>query len=247
MPRYWLTGEEKKLLWKLRGKEPHPDSSGDYWRHLIPRSEKELNFMLDMIPDNAIEEYRSNEAFSWEESQSRVLPDGTKEIRKTIYQANLKSSIWYFIPLQPFAIQPLPDGIPSNHYESKEWIPQVFDIANNTWRKASEWECTHWQDLVNCSSCKHPTIPQFTCNVCGDSLTQPLTDTEKRVLNLICILPDTTDFETTEQVVSEEHEGLEEKEQDEESTELEEVVEEQISEKVIEREEDEETKDTSDT
>lgn len=244
MPRYWLSGDEKKLLWKLRGKEVKSDS-GDYWAHLIPRTDKELNFMMDMIPDNAIEEERSDESFSWEESQSRILPDGTKEIRKTIYQANLKKSTWYFIPLSPFTIHCLPEGIPNNRYESKEWVPQVFDISNNTWRKTSEWECEHWDELVNCSSCKHPTIPQFNCNVCGESLAQPLVDTEKRVLNLICVLPDTTDFDTTEHVLSEEYEKLEQK--DPETSELEDVIEEKVSEVSIEREEDEETKNISDT
>jgi hypothetical protein len=242
MPRYWLSGEEKKLLWKLRGKTPKADSS-DYWAHMIPRSDEEARLMEDLLPDNAVEEYRDNESFSWEESQSRILPDGTKEIRKVIFQANLKSSMWYFVPLQLFAIHPMPDGIPSNRYETKEWIPQVFDIARNNWRKASEWECDHWSDLVNCSSCKHPTIPQFNCNACGEALVQPLVDTEKRVLNLICILPDTpdlADLDTTENVVSEEYEKAEEEQ--EEPTELEDVIEEQVSEKPIEREEDEENK-----
>lgn len=236
IPRYWLTGEEKKLLWKLRAQKSRSDS-GDNWRHLIPRTEKELDFMLDMIPADAIEECRSNESFSWEERQSKILPDGTKEIRTIIYEANLKSSLWYFKPLQPFTIHSLPDGIPSNHYESREWIPQVFDISNNIWRNASEWECDHWNDLVNCTSCNHPTIPQFNCNVCGDPLSPPLKETEKRVLSLICIIPDTPDFMTTE----EEWETEEEEEIEEETSELEEVVEEEVSEEVKEKEEDEET------
>jgi hypothetical protein len=244
MPRYWLSGEEKKLLWKLRGKEIKSDS-GDYWRHLIPRTEKELNFMLDMIPENAIEEKRADESFSWEERQTVILPDGTKELRDKIYEANLQSSKWYFDLIQPFTIHPLPDGIPENPYESKEWIPQVYDIATITWRKATRWECEHWNELVNCSNCNHPTIPQFECNVCGEHLSPPLKEVEKRVLSLICILPDTTDYVTSEQEVVE---SIEEKpEKESETSELEDVVEEKISEKSIEREEDEETKDTSDT
>jgi hypothetical protein len=241
MPRYWLSGEEKKLLWKLRGKEVKSDS-GDYWRHLIPRTEQELRFMMDMIPDNAVEKAKSNEAFSWRETQSRILPDGTKEIRTVIFQANLASSMWYFVPLQPFSIHPMPDGIPANPYETKEWIPEVFDIANNTWRNASRWECEHWEDLVNCSSCKHPTIPQFTCNVCGENLVPPLVDIERRILHLICVLPDTPDFVTTEEVISEEVEDKEELE----TSELEDIIEEKVKEEQPEREEEDDPKDNKD-
>jgi hypothetical protein len=243
IPRYWLSGEEKKLLWKLRNKEIHSDS-GDYWSHLIPRNDEELNFMLETIPDNAIGDYRTNESFSWKEKQTAILPDGTREIHEIIYQANLQSSMWYFEPLQPFTIHPMPEGIPENPYETKEWIPQVFDVANNTWRKATQWECEHWHELVECSNCHHPTIPQFECNACGDTLKPPLKDVEKRVLNLICILPDTTDFATTEEEVLEEIEPSEETEE-RESTEFEDIIEEEVSEELTNGEEDEENKDPS--
>lgn len=57
---------------------------------------------------------------------------------------------------------------------------------------------------------------------------------------MICILPDTPDFATTEEVSSE---YIEPKEG--ESSELEDVIEEQRSEEQIEREEDEEAKDNN--
>jgi hypothetical protein len=239
LPRYWLSGEEKKLLWKLRDKGLKSDS-GDYWRHLIPRNEKELNFLLSIIPDNAVEQERANESFSWKERQTRRLPDGTRELRDIIYTANLKTSLWYFEILHPFTIQPLPEGLDANQYESKEWIPQVFDISNKTWRQTSQRECENWNDLVNCPSCNHPTFPQFECHVCGARIVPPLKEIEKRVLSLICILPDTTDWlEEEEQAI----EKPESEEKEEEPTELEEVIEETVSEEVVEREEDEETKD----
>ena len=199
--------------------------------------------MMDIIPANAIEDYRTDESFSWEEEQTVILPDGTKELNKKIYQANLRSSMWYFVPLHPFTIHLCSDGIPENPYESKSWVPQVYDIANITWRKATRWECEHWDDLVNCTNCNHPTIPQFECNVCGEHLSLPLKEINKRVLSLVCILPDTTDYVTSEQV----ERTVEESEKEEsETSELEDVVEEKVSEQVIEREEDEETKVTSD-
>jgi len=194
--------------------------------------------MLDSIPDDAIEDYRTNEKFSWIEKQSVILPDGTHELRTIMMEAILRNSTWYFTILHPFTLKSRYDGLPENTFEAKEWIPQVFDIAKNNWRKATQWECGHWNDLVNCPSCKHPTIPQFECNVCGDNLTPNLQETEKRVLSLICIIPDSTDFI----LASGEEEGENEPEpQEEEASELEEVIEEEVSEEVKEREEDEET------
>lgn len=247
MPRYWLSGEEKKLLYKLRTQKARADS-GDYWRHLIPRNDKEFEFLTSLISNNAIEEARDNEAFSWREKQTVMLPDGTKELREILFQANLKSSLWYFEAIQPWTLNRLPEGLATNQYESKDWIPQIFDIFNNTWRKASEWESEHWNDLVNCPSCNHPTIPQFQCNVCGENLSSTLKDIEKRVLTLICILPDSPEEVTTDDINPEETivEEEESEEEAKEPTELEDVIEEETSEKVIEREEDEETKETSD-
>lgn len=264
MPRYWLSGEEKKLLWKLRGNKVRSSDSGDYWRHLIPRTNEELEFKLDLVPDNALEEWTKVDTdWIWEDlygeklsqetfdtykkwldavkdymtpSGITYLPDETLQT-KTGIQALL---IW--VPIMPFSLKECMNPVSGNRFESREWRPEIMDTGS--WRKATEWECEHWDDLVTCSSCGHPTIPQLQCNVCDAPLIQPLTIPDKRILDLHCILPDFPLW-SAEKTIEEEAEEILEAE-GKELTELEDVIEEVISEKPVEREEDEETKDISD-
>jgi hypothetical protein len=232
-----LSGEEKKLLYKIRSTTAKDNSSGEYWRHLIPRTEQEYNSRTDEMPENIIIESRVNERLQWEDRQSVILPDGTKENREVICEAIIPSSEWYFIPLKPFTIKSVLNPIdPKNPYRSKEWRPQILDKKSQDWRDASGWEGEHWDDLVYCPSCSEPTIPQFQCQFCQNSIAPPLIEVEKRVLELYMILPDTPDFELTS---SEETEY--EKPEKPEPTELEDIVEEVVKEEQPEREDEDES------
>jgi hypothetical protein len=249
--RYWLSGEEKKLLWKLRTKKPIvPDN--DYWTHLVPRTDEELNFRLDTIPDTAIEEWTTvPSAWIWEDLNSEKLSKDNYDNYKDWLDANKKymtpsgvpylpdptlqtktgvNALLIWTPITPYTLTEPLNPVSGNRFESREWRPDIKD--NGQWRKASEWECEHWDELVICQLCGHPSIPQSLCYVCNATLVQlPIT---KRVLQLHCILPDISIW-TSEETVADEAEGILE-DKNLETTDLEDIIEDK--DKDIEREED---------
>jgi hypothetical protein len=268
LPRYWLSGEEKKLLYKLRQQKKLRQSDSDYWRHIIPRTDEELNLILEIIPVGAWEEEKEIPVDIWEEElkaefvssreagetlifeefkdylqklheEHKIQPwDEIEEKRQKVQKTGI-SGIWFWQELDPFTIHTLrnPTDPKVSRFESREWVPEVRDAGQ--WRNASDWEGEHWNELITCQSCGHPTIPQFQCNVCGANLAQPLKDTEKRVTSLICILPDIPVEEILDRFKAEKEEQKK-REEPEEPTELEEIVEEVVDEKQPEREEESE-------
>lgn len=270
LPRYWLSGEEKKLLYKLRLHKKLRESDGDYWRHLIPRTNEELNMVLETVPVGAWEEIKPIPPDVWMEELKeefvslqeagevldldefkewlenlhvahKIQPWGEIEETKQTVQKTGISGIWIWQELNPFTIHPLPIPLDSkaSRFESREWVPEVRD--NGLWRNASDWEGEHWDELITCQACGHPTIPQFQCNVCGTNLVKPLNDTERRVISVVCILPDIPVEEVLRRYKEEKAKDDAEEKEPEEPTELEDVIEEQTIEQVIEREEDEDT------
>lgn len=164
------------------------------------------------------------------------LPDTTLKTKTGV------NALLIWTPITPYTLTEPLNPVSGNRFESREWRPDIKD--NGQWRKASEWECENWDDLVICQTCGHPTIPQSLCYVCNAQLIQlPI---EKRILTLHCILPDIAVW-TSEETVAEQAEdilesegknlgGLSTSSNTKESSELEDIIEDNASEVPIERE-----------
>lgn len=193
MPKKYLELEEKKLLVQLRKIQPTKRrSTGTYWKSMIP-SEDDLEFVMETLPDNCIEEEKTNATYSFKVIQTIELPSGVVMEIDRIETKVLPKSYWYYVSLEPYILEPLPEGNESNRYESNEWVPELFH--KNTWRKCSEHECRHWADLIYCPFCGRPIWElerPHRCFLCKGIIGThtAVQKVKKRVLQLVCILPD---------------------------------------------------------